>query len=178
MINVLRTCHDHSILVILIIYVLQPCRDYSFDLLFMINVLRTCHDHSIVILVIYMLQPCRDYSFDLLFMIGVPRTCHDHPILVRFIFSNLCAANMPWLLACLFIRFDIKNVIKTHFAMKTLKRVNMVMWTLETKLVQPKGNGSPWLLGHHGMSPLHGGVASTCFRVRDSTCSNSHKIMV
>uniref|UniRef100_A0A2N9EF83 Uncharacterized protein n=1 Tax=Fagus sylvatica TaxID=28930 RepID=A0A2N9EF83_FAGSY len=35
----------------------------------------------------------------------------------------------------------------------------MVMWALETKLVQPKGNGSPWLLGHHGMSPLHGGVA-------------------
>uniref|UniRef100_A0A2N9G1J5 SWIM-type domain-containing protein n=1 Tax=Fagus sylvatica TaxID=28930 RepID=A0A2N9G1J5_FAGSY len=32
----------------------------------------------------------------------------------------------------------------------------MVMWALETKLVQPKGNGSPWLLGHHGMSPLHG----------------------
>ena len=32
--------------------------------------------------------------------------------------------------------------------MKTLKRVNMVMWALETKLVQPKGNGSPWLLGH------------------------------
>jgi hypothetical protein len=63
--------------------------------MFMINVLRTCHDHSIlVILVIYVLQPCRDYSFDLLFMIGVPRTCHDHPILVRFIFSNLCAANM------------------------------------------------------------------------------------
>uniref|UniRef100_A0A2N9FFK6 Uncharacterized protein n=1 Tax=Fagus sylvatica TaxID=28930 RepID=A0A2N9FFK6_FAGSY len=37
----------------------------------------------------------------------------------------------------------------------------MVMWALETKLVQPKGNGSPWLLGHHGMSPLHGGVAGT-----------------
>jgi hypothetical protein len=69
-------------------------------------------------------------------------------------------------------------VIKIHFAMKTLKRVNMVMWVLETKLVQPKGNGSPWLLGHHGMSPLHGGVASTCFRVRDSTRSNSHMIMV
>ena len=36
--------------------------------------------------------------------------------------------------------------------MKTLKRVNMVMWALETKLVQPKSYGSPWLLGHHGMS--------------------------
>ena len=103
---------------------------------------------------------------------------HDHSILVRIIFSNLCAANMSWLLACLFIRFDIKNVIKIHFAMKTLKRVKTVMWTLETKLVQPKSNSSPWLLGHHGMSPLHGGVAGTCFRVRDSTRSNSHRIMV
>jgi hypothetical protein len=36
-------------------------------------------------------------------------------------------------------------MIKIHFAMKTLKRVNMVMWALETKLVQPKGYGSPWL---------------------------------
>jgi hypothetical protein len=54
----------------------------------------------------------------------------------------------------------------------------MVMWALETKLVQPKGNGSPWLLGHHGMSPLHGGVAGTYFRVRESTRSNSHRIMV
>ena len=62
--------------------------------------------------------------------------------------------------------------------MKILKRVNMVMWALETKLVQPKGNGSLWLLGHHGMSPLYGGVAGTCFRVRDSTRSNFHKIMV
>jgi hypothetical protein len=69
-------------------------------------------------------------------------------------------------------------VIKIHFAMKTLKRVNMVMWALETKLVQSKGYGSPWLLGHHGMSPLHGSVAGTCFRVRDSTHSNSHRIMV
>ena len=62
--------------------------------------------------------------------------------------------------------------------MKTLKRVNMVMWALEMKLVQPKGNGSSWLLGHHDMSPLYGGVAGTCFRVRDSTRSNSHRIMV
>jgi hypothetical protein len=69
-------------------------------------------------------------------------------------------------------------VIKIHFAMKTLKRVNMVMRALETKLVQSKGYGSPWFLGHHGMNPLHGGVAGTCFRVRDSTHSNSHRIMV
>ena len=33
-------------------------------------------------------------------------------------------------------------------------------------------------LGHHGMSPLHGGMAGTCFRVRDSTRSNAYKIMV
>ena len=32
--------------------------------------------------------------------------------------------------------------------------------------------------GHQGMSLLHGGVTGTCFRVRDSTRSNSHKIMV
>ena len=62
--------------------------------------------------------------------------------------------------------------------MKTLKRVNIVVWALEMKLVQPKGNGSPWLLGQHGMSLLHGGVAGTCFRVRDSIRPNSHKIMV
>jgi hypothetical protein len=30
--------------------------------------------------------------------------------------------------------------------MKTLKKVNMVMWALETKLVQSEGYGSPWLL--------------------------------
>ena len=54
----------------------------------------------------------------------------------------------------------------------------MVMWALETKLVQPEGYGSPWLLGHYGMSPLHEGVASTCFRVRNSTRFNSHRIMV
>ena len=114
MINVLRTYHDHSILVILVIYMLQPCHDYSFDLLF---------------LIIYVLQPCRDYSFGLLFMINVLRTCHDQPIFVRIIFSNLCAANMPWVLAGLFIRFD-KNVIKIYFAMKILKRVNIVMWAL------------------------------------------------
>jgi hypothetical protein len=50
------------------------------------------------------------------------------------------------LILCLFVyHFDIKNVIKIHFVMKTLKRVNMVMWALEAKLVQPKGYGSPWL---------------------------------
>ena len=56
------------------------------------------------------------------------------------------------LLECLPLWY--KNVIKIHFAMKTLKRINMVMWALETKLVQPKGYGSPWLLGYHGMSSL------------------------
>ena len=98
------------------------------------------------------------YLLDLFLVVYVLRTCHDY------------------LLACLSLWY--KNVIKIHFTVKTLKRVNMVMWALETKLVQPKGNGSPWLLGHHGMSPLHGGMAGTCFRVRDSTRSNSHRIMV
>ena len=87
------------------------------------------HSFYTRVLVIYVLQTCRDYSFELLFMINVLRTCHDYSIFVRIIFSNLCAANMSWLLVWMFIRFDI-NVIKIHFAMKTLKRVNMVMWAL------------------------------------------------
>jgi hypothetical protein len=69
-------------------------------------------------------------------------------------------------------------VIKIHFAMKTLKRVNMVMWALETKIGAIQGLRLALAFGHHGMSSLHGGVAGTCFRVRDSTCSNSHRIMV
>jgi hypothetical protein len=69
-------------------------------------------------------------------------------------------------------------VIKTHFAIKTLKRVNMVMWALETKLGATQGLRLALALGHHSMSPLHGGVAGTCFRVRDSTRSNPHRIMV
>jgi hypothetical protein len=94
MINALRTCHDHPILDVLVIYVLQTCRDYSLEL-FMINVLRTCHDHPILdVLVIYVLQTCRDYSLEL-FMINVLRTCHDHLIFVRIIFNNSYAANMP-----------------------------------------------------------------------------------
>jgi hypothetical protein len=54
----------------LVIYMLQTCRDYSFDFLFMINVLRTCHDHPIfvrIILVIYVLRTCRHYLLDCLF---------------------------------------------------------------------------------------------------------------
>ena len=50
------------------------------------------------------------------------------------------------MITCLIVYRLDKNEIKTHFAMKTLKSVNMVMWALETKLVQPKGYGSPWLL--------------------------------
>jgi hypothetical protein len=53
MINALKTCHDHPILDVLVIYVLQICRDYSFELLFMINVLQTCHDHSILVRIIF-----------------------------------------------------------------------------------------------------------------------------
>jgi hypothetical protein len=37
----------------LVIYVLQPCRDYSSDLLFMINALRACHDYSILVRIIF-----------------------------------------------------------------------------------------------------------------------------
>jgi hypothetical protein len=66
-------------------------------------------------------------TFILCLVIYVLRTCRDY------------------LLVCLFALI-YKNVIKIHFAMKTLKRVNMVMWALETKLVQPNGYGSPWLL--------------------------------
>jgi hypothetical protein len=66
-------------------------------------------------------------------------------------------------------------VIKIHFAMKTLKRVNMVMWALVGAI---QGLRLALAFGHHGMSPLHGGVAGTCFRVEDSTRSNSHRIMV
>jgi hypothetical protein len=53
MINALRTCHDHPILDILVIYVLQTCRDYSLDLPLMIDALRTCHDHSILVRIIF-----------------------------------------------------------------------------------------------------------------------------
>jgi hypothetical protein len=53
-------------------------------------------------------------------------------------------------------------VIKIHFAMKTLKK-------------SKHGNVG---VRNEDMSPLHGGVAGTCFRVRDSTRSNSHRIMV
>ena len=53
MINALQTLHDHPILDFLVIYVLQTCRDYSFELLFMINVLRTCHDHHILVRIIF-----------------------------------------------------------------------------------------------------------------------------
>jgi hypothetical protein len=61
--------------------------------------------------------------------------------------------------------------------MKTLKKSKHGNMGVRNEVGAPKGNGSPWLLGHHGMSPLHGDVAGTCFRVRDSTRSNSHKIM-
>ena len=52
MINVLRTCHDHPILDVLVIYVLQTYRDYSFEL-FMIDVLRTCYDHPVLVRIIF-----------------------------------------------------------------------------------------------------------------------------
>ena len=57
-------------------------------------------------------------------------------ILLAFILFLVIMCCEYTVIICLIVyRFDIKNVIKIHFAMKTLKRVNMVMWALETKLV-------------------------------------------
>ena len=91
--------------------------------------------------VIYVLRTYRDYLFEY-FLRFHTRSC------------DFCAVNMSWLLVWMFYRFDAmfilviyvlqtyrdylfeclpllyKNVIKTYFAMKTLKRVNMVMWAL------------------------------------------------
>ena len=67
-------------------------------------------------------------------------------ILLAFILFLVIMCCEHIVIICLIVyRFDIKNVIKIHFAMKILKRINMVMWALETKLVLPKGYGSPWL---------------------------------
>ena len=41
-----------------------------------------------------------------------------------------------------------------HFVMKTLKRENMVICALQTRLVHPKFYGSNLVLGHYDMSPL------------------------
>jgi hypothetical protein len=68
-------------------------------------------------------------------------------------------------------------VIKIHFAMKTLKKSKHGNVGVRNKVGVTQGLRLALALGHHGMSPLHGGVAGTCFRVRDSTRSNSHKIM-
>ena len=93
MINVLRTCHDHPILVILVIYVLRTCCDYSFEL-FMIYVLQTCHDHFILI---HSCDLCVANMPWLLIWMFLPFWCHVHS-------SNLSAVNMPWL-HCLNILF-------------------------------------------------------------------------
>ena len=78
--------------------------------------------------------------------------CYKHAvitclnILLAFILFLVIMCCEHIVIVCLIVyRFDLKNVIKIHFAMKILKRINMVMWVLETKLVQPKGYGSPWL---------------------------------
>jgi hypothetical protein len=56
-------------------------------------------------------------------------------ILLAFILFLVIMCYEHAMITRLFVyRFDIKNVIKIHFAMKTLKRVNMVMWALETKV--------------------------------------------
>ena len=75
----------------------------------------------------------------------------------------------------MFIRFDI-NVIKIHFTMKTLKRVNMVGDINEVGATQVLR--LTLALGHHGISHLCIDVAGRVYVVRDSTRSNSHKIMV
>ena len=142
----MRIYLDHPILVIFVIYVLLTCHDHPIlchtcDLCaanmpwslarapFMIYVLQTCRDHSIFILVIYVLLSCRDYLFE----------C----------FTVL----IPWLLACLFIHFD-KNVIKTHFAIKTLKSKHGNVGVInEVGAIQ--GLRLALAFGHHGMSPLH-----------------------
>jgi hypothetical protein len=69
-------------------------------------------------------------------------------------------------------------VIKIHFAMKTLKKNKHGNVGVRNEVGATQGLRLALAFGHHGMSPLHGGVAGTCFRVRDSTCSNSHRIMV
>ena len=153
-------CCKHAVIIpysfILVIYVLRTCRDClseCFTVLMSCSFLRfMCCEHAVITCLNIL------FAFILFLVICVLRTCHDY------------------LFGCLSLWY--KNVIKIRFAMKALKRVNMVMWTLETKLVQPKGNSSPWLLGRHGMSPLHGGVAGMCFRVKNSTRSNSYRIMV
>ena len=109
-------------------------------LFFVINVLQTYHD--------YLLEHLLDLiSFHIWLVINVLQTCHDYfleyLLALILVLSDLRAANMLWSLVWIFIFFDI-NVIKIHFAMKTLKRVNMVMWALQTKLMQPKCYGLTW----------------------------------
>jgi hypothetical protein len=68
-------------------------------------------------------------------------------------------------------------VIKIHFAMKTFKKSKHGNVGVRNEVGATQGLRLALALGHHSMSPLHGGVAGTCFRVRDSTRSNSHRIM-
>ena len=70
------------------------------------------------------------YLLESFLVIYVLRTCRDY------------------LFDCLSLWY--KNVIKTHFAMKTLKRVNMVMWALKNEGGVTQGLrlalafGTPW----------------------------------
>jgi hypothetical protein len=81
------------------------------------------------------------------------------------------------LILCLLVyRFDIKCDSNTlcHENFKKSKHGNV---DVRNEVRATQGLRLALALGHHGMSPLHGGVAGTCFYVRDSTRSNSHKIM-
>jgi hypothetical protein len=68
-------------------------------------------------------------------------------------------------------------VIKIHFAMKILKKSKHGNVGVRNEVGTTQGLWLTLAFGYHGMSPLHEGVAGTCFRVRDSTHSNSHRIM-
>ena len=61
--------------------------------------------------------------------------------------------------------------------MKTLKKSKHGNVGVRNEVGATQGLRLALALGHHGMSPLHGGVVGTCFRVRNSIHSNSHKIM-
>ena len=128
-INVLQTYHDYLLEYLLAWY-----------LFLMINVLQTYHD--------YLLEHLPDLMlFHIWLVINVLQTCHDYSLeyllALILVLSDLRAANMPWSFVWIFTYFDI-NAIKTHFAMKTLKRVNIIMWALQTRLARPGCYGLIW----------------------------------
>jgi hypothetical protein len=108
MIYVLQTCCDHSILI-------HSCDLCAANMPWLL-VWMFYHFNVMFILVIYVLRTCRNYLF-------------EHFIRFHTRSCNLCLWTCrDYLFECLSLWY--KNVIKTHFAMKTLKRVNIVMWAL------------------------------------------------